>query len=212
MAWTGVVLYLGYHPSVISRSLEGRTDKTWFFIYSKPIWGESEFYKWLLSTISPRIARDLYAISALGGDYHLGIPLITPLSQSSSESTKLLKFSSVEHQLQHSWITQHMDTKLGMRDGMGLCCALLGYHPKVTSRSSQGHCKVKLKKQDFWGLYLFQAHLGCRWLLQMNAATHFLSGTISPRITSMQFHPWGVITALVFPLSHPFPKVDQHKY
>ena len=178
-----------------------------FFIYSKPIWGEGEFYKWMLSTISPRIARGLYAISALGGDYHLGIPLITPLSQSSRESAKLLKFSSVEHQLQPSW--QHMDTKLGMKDGMGLCCALLRYHPKVTSRSSQGHCKVKL----FLGLYPFQAHLRCRWLLQMNAVTHFLSGTISQCITSMQYqYPWGVITALVFPLSHPFPKVNQHKY
>ena len=76
------------HPKVISRSLEGQTDKTWFlgFPNSKPIWGEGEFYKWLLlthywsGTISPRIARDFYAISALGDDYPLRIPLITPLS------------------------------------------------------------------------------------------------------------------------------------
>ena len=54
-------------------------------------------------TTSPRLERDLYAISALGGgggDYPLGIPLITPLSQRYSESTKLLRFSSVELQLQ----------------------------------------------------------------------------------------------------------------
>ena len=42
----------------------------------------------------------LYAISALGGDYPLGIPLITPLSQSWSESTKLLKCGSLEPQLE----------------------------------------------------------------------------------------------------------------
>ena len=105
-------------------------------------------------TYSPRIERDLYAISTFGGggcDYPLGIPLITPLSQRCSESTKLLRFSSVE--LQPQW--QHMDTELGMKDDMGWCCALLGYHPKVTSRSSQGNCKVKVC------FYLFQTHLGC---------------------------------------------------
>ena len=123
---------------------------------------------------SPRIARDLYAISALGGDYHLGIPLITPLSQRYSESTQLLKFSSVEHQLHLAW--QHMDTELGMKDYMGWCCAILGYHLKVSSRSSQGHCKVKLEKHDFLCFYLFQTHLGCWWLIKMTAVDTFLIG------------------------------------
>ena len=36
-----------------------------------------------------------YAISPLGGDYRLGIPLITPISQSWSESTQVQKCSSV---------------------------------------------------------------------------------------------------------------------
>ena len=51
----------------------------------------------------PRIVRDLYAISALAGGgaiSPLGISHIKPLPQRYSESTKLLKFSSVEHQLQ----------------------------------------------------------------------------------------------------------------
>ena len=51
-------------------------------------------------TISPRIARGLYAISALKGYYPLDISLITPLSQSWSESAKLLKCSSVLPQLE----------------------------------------------------------------------------------------------------------------
>ena len=36
-----------------------------------------------------------HAISPLGGDYRLDIPLITPISQSWSESTQVLKYSSV---------------------------------------------------------------------------------------------------------------------
>ena len=99
------------HLKVISRSLQGRTRKNMIFfcIYSKPISGASEYYKWLLlthywsGTISPQIESGLYDISALMGDYPLGIPLITPLSQRCSKSTKLLKCSSVEHQLQPSW-------------------------------------------------------------------------------------------------------------
>ena len=65
------------HFKVISRSLKGQTGKTCFlgfFIDSKPIWGADKYYKWLLlvhywsGTIPPRIARGLYAISALKGD------------------------------------------------------------------------------------------------------------------------------------------------
>ena len=63
-------------------------------------------------TISPRIARDLYAISALRGDYPPGIPLITPLSQRCSESTKLLIFSSLEHQF-HAAPTTTYEYRIG---------------------------------------------------------------------------------------------------
>ena len=45
--------------------------------------------------------------------------------------------------------------ELGMKDGMGWCCALLGYHPKVTLRSSQGHCKVKLKKNMIFLVFIY---------------------------------------------------------
>ena len=61
--------------------MEGQTDKTWFVICSEPIWGEGEFYKWLLLTISPRIARDLYAISALGVITTLVFPYHTPFQK-----------------------------------------------------------------------------------------------------------------------------------
>ena len=44
-----------------------------------------------------------FSLGGGGGNYPLGIPLITPLSQRCSESTQLLKFSSVEHQLQPPW-------------------------------------------------------------------------------------------------------------
>ena len=47
------------------------------------------------------------------------------------------------------WIYDNIWIQNWMKDGMGWCCALLGYHPKVTSRSSQCHCKVKLKKHCF---------------------------------------------------------------
>ena len=69
VAWTGVVLYLGYHSKVTSRSYQDHQKvklmKHFFlvFIYSKPIRGEGEFYKWLLLThfwsdiISPRISN-----------------------------------------------------------------------------------------------------------------------------------------------------------
>ena len=83
---------------------------------------------------------------------------------------------------------QHMDTELGMKDDMSWCCALLGYHPKSSQDHWQGQTE---KKQDFLGFYIFQTHLGCRWLLQMTAADTFWPGTISPHIASMQFHPWG---------------------
>ena len=76
-----------------------------------------------------------------GGDYPLGIPIITPLSQSWSESIKLPECSRVEPQLEP-------DTEMGIKVSMGWCCVFLGYHPKVTSRSFKGHCKFKLKKND----------------------------------------------------------------
>ena len=44
---------------------------------------------------------------------------------------------------------------IGMKDDIGRCCALLGYHAEVTSRSSQGHCKVKLKKNMIFGFFIY---------------------------------------------------------
>ena len=104
-------------------------------------------------TISPRIARGLYAISALKGYYPLDISLITPLSQSRSESTKLLKLAVCYRSLSPQ-DNISMDTELVMKGCMNW------YHPKVTSGSYQGHWKVKLIKHDFWWIYLFQTHLG----------------------------------------------------
>ena len=73
----------------------------------------------------------------LGGGGHnlLGIPLITPLSQRCSESTKLLSFSSVEHQLQPPW--QNWVWK------MTWVGAVLYWG--TTPRSHQGHLKVTAK-------------------------------------------------------------------
>ena len=209
MSWCWALLGVSPqgHLKFISRSLESQTDKTWFCrFYLFPTHLE---WRWILqmtdvdtllvgyqSTTHRKGFVCHFSLGGGGGDYPLGIPLITPLYQRCSESTKLLRFSSVEHQLQPSW--QHMDTELGMKDDMGWCCALLGYHPKVTSRSSQGNCKVKLC------LYLFQTHLGCsagdyyKWLL----LTHFCSDTISPRIANRNYAisllggGGGVITAL----------------
>ena len=171
MAWARVGLYWGYHPKVTSSSYQGH-------------W-KVKLIKHDFDHASNGICMPFQPLVGGGGDYPLGIPLITPLSQRCSESTKLLRFSSVE--LQPQW--QHMDTELGMKDDMGWCCALLGYHPKVTSRLSQGNCKVKLC------FYLFQTHLGCsvgdyyKWLL----LTHFCSDTISPRIANRNYaiSPWG---------------------
>ena len=52
----------------------------------------------------------------------------------------------------------------------------LEYHLKVTSRSYQGHQKVKLIKHFFFGFYLFQTHSGWRWVVQMTAVDTFLVG------------------------------------
>ena len=89
----------------------------------------------------------------------------------------------MELQLGLPW--QQMDTKSGKKVAKGWCCALLGYHSKITLRASQGHCKVKLAKNIIFRIfYRFQTHLRCRWVLQMTAADTLLywSHTISPRI------------------------------
>ena len=108
-----------------------------------------------------------------------------------------------------------MDTELDMKDDMGWCCALLR---GTTQRSHQIHLKVTARsncKNMIFGFFIYSKPIWgagdyYKWLL----FTHFWSGTISPRIASMQFHPWGMITALVLPLSHPFSKagMNQHKY
>ena len=149
LPWAGVVLYWGTTPRSLHLKITARSNwqKTWllgFFVDSKSIWGADGYYKWLLLThywsgaISPSIARGLYAISALEGDYHLGIPLTTHLSQSWSESTKLLKCSSVEPQPEPPW--QH---KCGYRIGSERSHELvLCFTWGITPRSPQGHIKV----------------------------------------------------------------------
>ena len=154
-----------------------------FLSIPNPFWGEGEFYKWLMlthywsGTTSPRIARDLYVISALGDDYLLGKPLITPLSNVvvnqqnySNLAVWNISFSSNDNIWILNWVWK---------------MTWVGAALKVTSRSSEDNCNVKL------GFYLFQTHLGCRWLLQMTAVDTFWSDTISPRIAIMQFHSRG---------------------
>ena len=114
MGWCCALL--GYHPKVISRSLQGQTEKNhdcllfhlfqlthlgWRRVGPNVLQMTDDLTHYWSGTISPRIARGLYTCHfSLRGDYPLGIPLITPLSQRCSESTKLPKFCSVEHQLQ----------------------------------------------------------------------------------------------------------------
>ena len=95
---------------------------------------------------------------------------------------------------------QEMDTESGEKVAMGWCCALLGYHYKVTLRSSLGHCKVKLTKNMIF--YIFYRLL----------STHYWSDTISPHIARGLYAISALgITPLVFPLSHPFPKAGENQ-
>ena len=86
-------------------------------------------------------------------------------------------------------------------------------HFKVISRSLQGHTKENM---IFLIFYRFQTQLGCRWVLHMTAVDTLLVGyhytTHRKRIVCN--FSLGVITPLVFPLSHPFFKVgvNQQNY
>ena len=142
---------LGYHSKITLRSYQGhcKVKLAKNIIFRICYRFQTHLgYRWVLEmtavdtllywsrTISPRIARGLYAISALKGYYPLVISLITPLSQSWSESTKLLKCSSRSLSPHDN---KSMDTELVMKGGMNWCCALLGVSPqgylKVISRS-----------------------------------------------------------------------------
>ena len=76
----------------------------------------------------------------------LGISHSKPLLQRYSESTKLLKFSSVEHQLQPPW--QHMDTEFGYERWHRSVLCFTGVprwgHIKIISRSLQGETEKNM--------------------------------------------------------------------
>ena len=148
----------------------------------------------------------------LGGDYPLGIPLITPLSQSLSELSKLLTCSSVEPQLEPPW--QHMDTELGM---MGWCCALPGVSPqghlKVISRSLQG----QTKKVMFFCFFIYSNPFGVQVSITNDWCCHIMGHVPFHHASQRGLYgisALGVITPLVFLLSHPFPNavVNQQNY
>ena len=94
--WHELVLcFTGVPPQVISRSLarsNWKKNRTfWVFIYSKPIWGAGDYYKWLLLTHFGRVPfhHTLQVCNfTLGGGGGGGVwltpcvPLITPISQS----------------------------------------------------------------------------------------------------------------------------------
>ena len=100
---------------------------------------------------------------------------------------------------------QEMYTESAKKVAMGWCFALLGYHSKVTLRSSQGHCKVKLAKNIFFVFFIYSKPIwGADEYYKWLRSTHYWSA-----ISAL-----GVITPLVFTLSHPFPKarVNQQNY
>ena len=109
----------------------------------------------------------------------------------------------MELQLGLPW--QHMDTESGKKVAIGRCCALPGYYSKVTLRSSRGPWKVKLAKTCFLGI----ESNDCCWYIIGRVPFHHASQGVC-----MQFQPWRVINALVFPSSHLFPKagVNQQNY
>ena len=126
---------------------------------------------------------------------------------------KILKCSSVELQLGFPW--QHMDAESGKKVAIGWCCALLGYHHKVTL--SQGHCKVKLAKNMTFRIFCrFQTQLGCRWLLQMTVVDTLLVGChfTTHRKGFVCNFSLGGDYHLGIPLTHTFPKagVNQQNY
>ena len=126
------------------------------------------------------------------------------------EWMKILKCSSVELQLGLPW--QQVDTESGKKAAIGWSCALRGYHSKVTLRSSQGHCKVKLaKNMIFRILYPFQTHLGCRWVLLTTAVDTLLVGyqfTTHRKgfVCSFSFEGW--LPPWYSPYHNPFPKLE----
>ena len=103
-----------------------------------------------------------------GGKYPFLFLLLHPFPNAGMNE-KILKCSSVELQpgLPCPW-WQQMDTESDKKADIGWSCAFPGYHSKVTLRSSQGHCKVKLAKNMIFRIfYRFQTHLECRWELQI---------------------------------------------
>ena len=84
-------------------------------------------------------------------------------------------------------------------------------HLKVTARSNwqkTWFCGFFINSKPIWGAGEYNKWI---WL-----SIYYWSGTISPRITRGLYaiSTLGVITPLVFPLSHPFPKagVNQQNY
>ena len=121
----------------------------------------------------------------------------------------------MELQLGLPW--QHMDTESGKKVAIGRCCALPGYYSKVTLRSSPGPWKVKLAKTCLLGFFIDSKPIwaqisitnDCCWYIIGRVPFHHASQGVC-----MKFQPWRVISALVFPLSHLFPKagVNQQNY
>ena len=185
-----------YHPKVTSGSYQGhwkvkliKHDFWWIYLFQTHLGWE-----WVLqmTAVDTFFVGYHFTTHRKGFVCHSSLewgggwlsPWYSPfhtLPQRCSESTNLPKFSFSPHD--NIWI-QNWVWKMTWV-GAVLYWGTTPSHLKITG-------KVKLKKkQDFLGFYIFQTHLGCRWLLQMTAADTFWPGTISPHIASMQFHPWG---------------------
>ena len=92
---------------------------------------------------------------------------------------KIGRFQSILY-LQMCLITHQQDLRPRAYNDMDWGCTLLGYHPKVRSRSFQGHVKVisrsnQQKSRKKMHFYHFQPDLCCSKVLQMTAVGLFLT-------------------------------------
>ena len=153
---------------------------------------------------------------SLGGDYHLGIPLTHTFPKAGVNQQNYWNVAVSNRSLSpHDNIS--VDTESVMKGGMNWCCALLGVSPqghlKVISRSLEG----QTDKTWFLAFLSIPKPFGvkvsftndCCWHIIGRVPFHHASQGIC-----MPFKPWGAITPLVYPLSHPFPNVivNQQNY